>query len=298
MSHLKPRNSSQKYAVITGASSGIGYALATVFSKRGYKVIGASPQSVLHLQDPLVKEYGVISVPCDITNLDDLKRLKDIVLKETGGYVDILYNNAGIAIGGPAAEMDEAKVNKIFQINVIGHINVTKQLAPFVINAKGSIIFTSSVAARVPLAWISIYSATKAAIDAYAQTLHGEMAPFGVKVHSVITGGVNTQIGAEETVAEAEKQFGNSLYNVDGAIESGMAAKEMSVRNGVSAELYARDVARKVLKRLNKFNLYAGSSGYTLHFISRYYPLWLVEYIMQWFFKQLRVFRNIRKSRK
>ena len=192
MSHLKPRNSSQKYAVITGASSGIGYALATVFSKRGYKVIGASPQSVLHLQDPLVKEYGVISVPCDITNLDDLKRLKDIVLKETGGYVDILYNNAGIAIGGPAAEMDEAKVNKIFQINVIGHINVTKQLAPFVINAKGSIIFTSSVAARVPLAWISIYSATKAAIDAYAQTLHGEMAPFGVKVHSVITGGVKS----------------------------------------------------------------------------------------------------------
>merc|ERR1712080_398762 len=227
MSYSKTQ-SRPKYAVITGASSGIGYALATVFSKRGYKVIGASPQSVLHLQDPLVKEYGVISVPCDITNLDDLKRLKDIVLKETGGYVDILYNNAGIAIGGPAAEMDEAKVNKIFQVNVIGHINVTKQLAPFVINAKGSIIFTSSVAARVPLAWTSIYSATKAAIDAYAQTLHGEMAPFGVKVHSVITGGVNTQIGALEPLAETEKRFQHSLYNVDGILESTKATKGMT----------------------------------------------------------------------
>lgn len=295
MSYSKSR---QKYAVITGASSGIGYALAKVFSSKGYTVIAASPEPVVHLQEPLGKQYGVISVPCDITNLDDLKKLKDVVFKETGGYVDILYNNAGIAVGGPAAEMDEVKVNKIFQVNVIGHINVTKQLAPFVINAKGSIVFTSSVAARVPLAWISIYSSTKAAIDAYAQTLHGEMEPFGVKVHSVITGGVNTQIGAEETVSEAKKQFKNSLYNVDGAIESGMAAKEMSEKNGVTAELYARDVARKVLKKLKKFNLYGGSSGYTLHFIGRYYPLWLVEFIMQWFFKQLRVFKNIRKSRK
>ena len=296
MSHLKPRNSSQKYAVITGASSGIGYALATVFSKRGYKVIGASPQSVLHLQDPLVKEYGVISVPCDITNLDDLKRLKDIVLKETGGYVDILYNNAGIAIGGPAAEMDEAKVNKIFQVNVIGHINVTKQLAPFVINAKGSIIFTSSVAARVPLAWTSIYSATKAAIDAYAQTLHGEMAPFGVKVHSVITGGVNTQIGALEPLAETEKRFQHSLYNVDGILESTKATKGMSLKRGISPDSYANDISKKVLKRLNKFNLYGGSRGYTLHVMGRYFPLWLVEYLMQKTFKQLKAFRNIRNA--
>lgn len=292
MSYSKTR---QKFAVITGASSGIGYALARTFSKAGYKVIGASPQSVIHLQDPLVKEFGVVSVPCDITNLDDLKRLKEVVYKETGGYVDILYNNAGIAFGGPAAEMDEGKVNKIFQVNVIGHINATKQLAPYVINAKGSIVFTSSVAARVPLAWTSVYSATKAAIDSYAQTLHGEMEPFGVRVHSVITGGVDTEIGALETVADAEKQFRNSMFNVEGGMESGLAAKNMT-SVGVSPELYARDVTRKVLKRLKKFNLYGGARGYFLHFIGRYYPLWLVEWIMQLHFKQLKLFRNIRAA--
>ncbi|KAG5416878.1 hypothetical protein I9W82_005608 [Candida metapsilosis] len=292
MSYSKTR---QKFAVITGASSGIGYALARTFSKAGYKVIGASPQSVIHLQDPLVKEFGVVSVPCDITNLDDLKRLKEVVYKETGGYVDILYNNAGIAFGGPAAEMDEGKVNKIFQVNVIGHINATKQLAPYVINAKGSIVFTSSVAARVPLAWTSVYSATKAAIDSYAQTLHGEMEPFGVRVHSVITGGVDTEIGASETVADAEKQFRNSMFNVEGGMESGLAAKNMT-SVGVSPESYARDVTRKVLKRSKKFNLYGGARGYFLHFIGRYYPLWLVEWIMQLHFKQLKLFRNIRAA--
>lgn len=115
MSQSKLNNPTQKYAVITGASSGIGYELAKEFSKKGYKVFGASPQSVLHLQDPLVAEYGVISIPCDITNADDLKKLKDVVFEETGGYLDILYNNAGIALGGPAISIDEAKVDKFFK---------------------------------------------------------------------------------------------------------------------------------------------------------------------------------------
>lgn len=287
--------SNQKYALITGASSGIGYALAAEFSRRGYKVIGASPKAVLHLQDPLVAEYGVISVPCDITNLDDLKRLKDAVFEITGGYLDILYNNAGIATGGPAISADEAKVEKIFQVNVTGHINATKQLAPYVINAKGTILFTSSVAARVPLAWTSLYCATKAAIDAYALSLHGEMAPFGVKVHSVITGGVNTAIGDGEDVQEAEKPFRSSVYNVDGGIESGLEAKDMA-RKGVSPAAYAKDLVPKVLKKLTRFNLYAGKAAYILHIMGRYYPLWLVEWLMQLIFKQRRVFNNIRKS--
>ncbi|KAG5416879.1 hypothetical protein I9W82_005609 [Candida metapsilosis] len=298
MSGKLTRPSKQKYALISGASSGIGYALAKEFSKKGYKVIAASPKAVLHLQDPLVAEYGVISVPCDITNLDDLKRLKDVVFEETGGYLDILYNNAGIAVNGPAIEVDEAKVDKIFQVNVIGHINATKQLAPYVINAKGTIVFTSSVAARVPLAWTSVYSATKSAIDSYAQTLHGEMEPFGVRVHSIITGGVNTEIGDRENAIEYQNTFKNSLFNVDGAIESAIAAKRMSEDNGVSPGKYAKDVVGKIVRNSKKFNLYAGTSGYTLHFVSRYLPLWFVEFAMQWFFKQLKVFRNIRKYTK
>ncbi|KAI5967612.1 hypothetical protein KGF57_000306 [Candida theae] len=141
------------------------------------------------------------------SNLDDIKRLKDVVFEEAGGYLDILYNNAGIAYGGPAICGDEAKVDKIIQVNLTAYIHVTKHLAPYVINAKGTILFTSSVAARIPLAWTSFYCATKAGIDAYALSLHGEMEPFGVKVHSVITGGVNTAIGGNYRVEEAEKVF-------------------------------------------------------------------------------------------
>ncbi|KAI3406181.2 hypothetical protein KGF56_001023 [Candida oxycetoniae] len=284
-----------KFALITGASSGIGYALTKEFSKRGYKVIACSPQEVIHLQEPLVKEFGAISVACDITNIDDLKRLKEFVFAHTSGYLDVLYNNAGIAIGGPAAEIDEVKLNRIFQVNVIGHINVTKQLSPFVINAKGSIVYTSSVAARVPLAWTSAYSATKAAIDAYAQTLHGEMAPFGVKVHSVITGGVDTDISGNPSIQEIEEELGDSKFKVDGIVECFVATREMSHDSKYSPDKYAKDMVGKVCKKSSKFNLYGGYRGYFLHFISRYFPLWLVEFVIQSFFKQRKVFKNVKK---
>lgn len=67
------------------------------------------------MQDLLVAEYGVISIPCDITNVDDLKKLKNVVFEETGGHLDILYNNAEIVLGDPATSMDDAKVDKIFK---------------------------------------------------------------------------------------------------------------------------------------------------------------------------------------
>ena len=146
------------------------------------------PKLVLHLQKPLEDEYGLISIACDITNLEDIKRVKELVVKETGGYLDVLYNNAGIAIGQPAIEIPEDKLNWIFQVNVIGHINMTKHFAPLVIKSKRVHYFHKFSCCKGSFVVDFCYSATKAAIDAYAKTLHGEMEPFGVKVHSVITG--------------------------------------------------------------------------------------------------------------
>ncbi|EMG50500.1 AYR1 NADPH-dependent 1-acyldihydroxyacetone phosphate reductase [Candida maltosa Xu316] len=286
----------KKYALISGASSGIGYAVAKELSKRGYTVFGCSPAYVLHLQKPLEEEYGLISIACDITKLDDIKHAKEVVESHTNGNLDLLFNNAGIAIGGPAIEIPEDDLNLIFQVNVIGHINMTKHFAPFVIKRKGSIVYTSSVAARVPLSWISAYSATKAAIDAYAKTLHGEMEPFGVSVHSIITGGVKTGIGSQNKVEEIQKDMKDSLYNVDGVVESVIETSNMSKDKGIPADKYAKNVVGKITRRNKKFNLYAGASAGLLHYLGLYYPLWLVEYFMQKVFKQLLVFKNIRKK--
>ncbi|EMG50618.1 hypothetical protein G210_2066 [Candida maltosa Xu316] len=282
----------QKYALVTGASSGIGYNLAIELSKKGYKVFACSPEKVLYAQKPLEEENGVISIPCDIANIEDIKRVKEQVEKHTGGNLDVLYNNAGISISGPAIEIPEDQLDFLFQVNVLGHINMTKHFAPFVINRKGTILFTSSVAARVPLSWISAYNATKAAIDAYALTLHGELAPFGVRVHSVITGGVDTAIFDPTRVSS----MAGSYYDVPGIYESMESATMMSRNLHITPAQYAKQIVKDITRwRDPGFNLYHGALAYFLHWVSRFLPLWMVEMGVQIHFKQRSVLRTIAK---
>ncbi|CAI5760512.1 unnamed protein product [Candida verbasci] len=284
-----------KYALITGASSGIGFSIAKELSKKGYTVIGCSPESDIFGQKPLEKDFGLISIPLDITNLENIKKVRDQVEEITGGQLDILYNNAGISIAGIAFEMDEEKVNKLFQVNVIGHINMTKHFAPFVINTRGHILFTSSVAAMTPLSWVSIYNASKAAINAYAQTLHGELAPFGVRVHSVITGGVDTGICDTNVMTSV----GDSYYDVPEVYKSIRSSAMMSRNLNISPDQYAKEIVRDIKSwRDPGFNLYHGARAYLLAWFSRWLPLWLFEFGVQWHFKQYGVLKTIGKLAK
>lgn len=289
----------QKFALITGASSGIGYCLAIEFSKRGYKVFGCAPLSQIENMKPLTEEYGVVAFPCDITKIEDVKKAAELIKEQTGGRLHVLYNNAGIATGGPAIEIPEHELERIFQVNVFGHIYMTKYMADYVIAAKGKIIFTSSVAARVPLAWISAYCSTKAAIDQYAMVLRAEMKPFGVAVHSVITGGVRTSIGdSEEANANLATFFNKkSHYYVDGVEETMTSLKNMAhdPKTSILPESYAKQVVRKILSKKDVgFNIYRGGASYTLHLFSRYAPLCLVEWAMAFHFKQLKVWKILR----
>ncbi|EGV61209.1 short chain dehydrogenase family protein [Yamadazyma tenuis] len=286
----------QKYALVTGASSGIGYAMAKVLSKKGYKVFGCSPKSDSFKMKPLADEFGVVPFDCDISKLEDIKALSKSVGKLTGGRLDILYNNGGIATGGAGIEMDEEEVNKVFQINVIGHINMTKHFVDYVIETQGAVVFTSSVASIIPLSWTSIYCATKAAINSYARVLHAELKPFDVKVYSVITGGVDTPIADHFDLTQVE----NSRYNVEGGYESVVKAKGMSRNKWTTEdpEVYAEGVARKVIGRSNSFNLYKGGMAYTLYLLTIWAPLWLMQWFISFHFKQNKVFRNLKKANK
>lgn len=284
----------QKYAVITGASSGIGYSLAKKLAQKGYKVFGLAPASVLGQMQDLVDNHGVIPFACDITLSSDIAKAVELVREHTGGRVDILYNNAGIAIGGPALELDIKLVSKLFNVNVLGHMDVTTQFSKFVIAAKGTIVFTGSVSARVPLSWVSTYSATKAAIEAYAWTLRTELKPFGVRVHTIITGGVDTAIGDSEAGMESLQ---DSIYYVDGIEASVRATSRMSRDSKFSPDKYADQVVRTITsRRYAGFNLYRGYMAYTLHLLGRYAPIWLTEFIITSYFKQRTVLKNAQKS--
>lgn len=292
--YSKPQNS--RYAVITGASSGIGYEMSRALHRRGYTVIGIAPERDAWGFTGLVKEIGLIPVACDITNTKDVQSAAEQVKQITGGKVHILYNNAGISnLGGPAIEYDDDKLKLLFDVNVLGHMYVTKYFADQVIEAQGLIIFTALVAARVPLSWVSAYCATKAAIDQYALVLRGEMKPFGVRVHSVITGGVNTAI----CDPLALPVLLTDRYNVEGVYESIHALANMS-RNewtSVPASKYAEQVATQITKKRDVgFNIYRGKAAYLLHLLRWYSPVWFLEFCLQWHFKQYRVLKRVAKA--
>lgn len=287
-----------KYALITGASSGIGYQMALALHKRGYTIIGISPERDLWGMKPLEQQIGLIPLALDITKPKDVEAAAEKVRQITGGTLDILYNNAGISnLGGPAIEYDDDKLRLLFDVNVLGHMYVTKYFSDLVIKAKGTIVFTSSVAARVPLSWVSAYNATKAAIDQYALTLRGELKPLGVKVHSVITGGVDTAICDPLSTPTLLTEH----YDVPGVYESILASANMSrnPRTSISAQKYANQVAGQITKKRDVgFNIYRGSRAYLLHFLRFWCPLWICELGIQWHFKQFLVLRAVARLAK
>lgn len=281
-----------KYALISGGTGGIGTQLCIQFAERGYKVFAFAPEKYLQEAKDLSKRYDIVPYALDITNLDQIKKSVEFIRRNTdGGKLDILYNNAGIGYGSPAIEFDDEALVNVFNTNVIGHIYMTKYMSEFVINRKGSIIFTTSVSARVPLTWISIYGGTKAALDQYAWGLKVELQPFGVRVHSVITGGVNTPIAAR---ADSMTIPNTSRYEVDGIEICATAASKMTA-TGTDPAVYARQVVNVIVKKRNIFTIYRGRGSYFTHLISRFLPVWLVEILISSHFKALTVWANIRK---
>lgn len=284
---------STKYALISGGTGGIGTQLCIQFAERGYVVFALAPEKYLDEAIVLSRRYkNIVPYALDISNVEEIKKAVEFIRRNTnGGHLDVLYNNDGIAYGSPAIEFDDDAVMNVFKINVIGHMYMTKYMSDFIIKSKGTIVFTTSVSARVPLTWISIYGATKAALDQYAWGLKVELQPFGVRVHSVITGGVNTPIATRSKT----KVPISSHYEVPG-IEQCMAAATAMTEIGTDPEVYAKQVVRQIVKKRNILTIYRGHSARLLNFVARYFPVWLTEYLISSHFKALTVWAAIRKK--
>lgn len=281
-----------KFAVVSGASSGIGYAIAEELGKRKYTVIGLAPENALWETKPLQKAFGFIPIACDLTNLADIKRAAADVTRISGGKVHVLFNNAGVHHGGAAVEMEDEEVERLFQINVTGHIYVTKYLIDTIIATQGAVAFTSSIAAIAPMPWGSLYSASKLAIDMYAKVLRLEMQPLGVHVYSVLPGFVNTGVldSSQRTSTAA-----GSRYDVPGIYDSLTTATRIARDSNFAPQRVAKSIVPQILGHLGKFNLYVGQYLVLLYYVQRYFPLCVFQWILSWRFKQLRVWRNLRK---
>ena len=185
-----------KIAVVTGASKGIGASIAEHLAAEGASVVVnyASSKSGADAVVKRITDKGgkAISVQADVSKPEDIKRL---FAETRSAYdkLDILVNNAGVYEFVPLESITAQHFHKLFDLNVLGLLLATQEAAKLFSGKGGSIINVSSVAGPMPVATASVYSATKAAVDAVTIALSMELGPRRIRVNSLNPGMVETE---------------------------------------------------------------------------------------------------------
>jgi len=184
-----------KVAVVTGASKGIGAAIAKSLAAEGASVVVnyASSKAGADVVVAAIEAAGgkAIAVSGDVSKQEEAEALVNAAVK-TYGRLDILVNNAGVYEFAPLAETTEALYRRIFDINVLGVILATQAAAKH-LGEGGSVINIGSGVTRLTPADTAVYSGTKGAVDAITGVLSRELGPRGIRVNSVNPGMVITE---------------------------------------------------------------------------------------------------------
>jgi len=175
--------------VVTGASSGIGAATARKLHEAGASL-------VLHGRDPgrlaaLAEETGGLALPADFADADAVRAAGEEIIARFP-QVHALVNNAGIGWAGPFGEMTAEQVRRLIAVNLTAPIELTRTLLP-AMRSGGRIVFVTSIAGRTGVAGETVYSAVKAGVDGFAESLRFELAGAGVQVGVVVPGVVDTE---------------------------------------------------------------------------------------------------------
>lgn len=187
-----------KVAIVTGASSGIGYSTSLALSKAGLRVaVGARRIDKLkELEKQIIKNNKEIFIQkLDVTRKSDCNSFVDAVVKRWG-RVDVLINNAGLM---PLSYFQNGKVEEweqMIDVNIKGVLYCTSAVIPFMLKEKsGHIVNMSSVAGRIVFAGGTVYCATKHAITAFSEGLRMELSPkFNIRVTCIEPGAVSTEL--------------------------------------------------------------------------------------------------------
>jgi dehydrogenase/reductase SDR family protein 7 len=222
---------------ITGASSGIGEALANAFSRSGAKVVLSSRREseLLRVRDECIKAGAdagnLLVVPLDVLDYEALPNALQLVLGAFG-RVDMLINNAGTSQRSFCLDTDMQVYRTLFELNVLAQIALTKTVLPVMVEqGSGHILATASVAGKVGVPLRTGYCAAKHAVMGFFDSLRTEVADLGIKVTTIVPGFIRTNIGANALTGS-----GVPTGKADADIESGMDVNECAseILQGIS----------------------------------------------------------------
>jgi short-subunit dehydrogenase len=240
---------SGKVVLITGASEGIGAACARVFGGRGAE-LSLVARSAAGLEE--AGQGRALVTAGDLTEAEVRRRTVERTL-ERFGRVDILINNAGVGLYAPASRTPLELVRRMFELNVFAALELAQLVVPGMKERRcGAIVMVSSIAGAMMLPWLSLYSASKAAMITVADALRMELKPHGIQVTTVAPGYVTTRF--QQHVLGGRAPAGLARYH----------------RFAISAEQCAQAIARGVER--NTRTVMAPASGWIAVAAARLFP--------------------------
>jgi 1-acylglycerone phosphate reductase len=256
-----------KSVLITGCSpGGIGHALAREFKSKGLRVF-ATARKTETISD--LAALGIETLSLEVTDQSSIEALLEEIKTRTGGSLDILVNNAGRNYTVPALHVEMEEIRQTFETNVFSVMRICQLFAPLLINAKGTIVQIGSVAAIIPYVFGSVYNSSKAALHGYTTTLRVELAQFDVRVVTVVTGGVKSNIARTNRSLPED-----SIYL---PIETEYAERlKHSQTAGIPNEQYARSVVSQLLYKPRKDTIWEGGMSTVVWFANSFFPRWVM----------------------
>jgi short-subunit dehydrogenase len=218
---MAPSIGTKKLAVITGASSGIGYHLAKVFAENGYDLLVNSGSEKI---DVAAKDFEALGVnvdvvEADLTSYEGVEQLW-AAIESTSRPVDAIAINAGIGVGGDfVRETSLEEELKMIALNVTSTVHLAKRVLPDMVErGQGKVLITSSIAGTMPTPLEAVYGATKAFGLSLVQSLRNELKDTGVTVTALQPGATNTNFfhraGLDDTEVGSEGKFENDPADV------------------------------------------------------------------------------------
>src|SRR3954466_8397980 len=189
-----PMSASRQFAIVTGASTGIGLELAKCCAREGFDVLIAADEPEIETAANEIRPLGAVveTVQADLSTLEGVDRLYEAA-KRAGRPVDALLANAGRGLGHAFLDQDFDKIRKVIDTNVTGTLMLIHKVGNDMrLRRRGRILITGSIAGLMPGTYQAVYNGTKALLDSFAFALRAEVKDSGVTVTCLMPGATET----------------------------------------------------------------------------------------------------------
>jgi short-subunit dehydrogenase len=252
---------SSGFAIVTGASTGIGFELAHRAAENGYDLLVVADEPLIEASAQDFQRHGtsVQSIEADLSTIDGVDKL---LAATAGRTVDLLFANAGIGTGGPFLDQDVAMWRRSVDTNITGTVYLLQKVVKQMVSrGEGRVLVTGSIAGYIPGAFNAVYNATKAFVDNFTEALRNEIKEHeGVTITTLMPGPVeteffaragllDTQVGQDDSKSDPAKVAAdgwNALMAGKGHIVSGVSNKLQVAASGVLPQSFLAEQHRKM----------------------------------------------------